>query len=343
MRLLIHEFELPLRHVFTISRGSSTVYRALVVELQQDGVSGYGEAGESAYYQATFDSMWRSLERVRSEVESCRLTDPEALWGRLDPLFAGDRFAQCALDCAAWDLWGKLQNKRLSDLWGLSLENLPSSDYTLGIDRTEVMIQKLEENPGWPVYKIKVGTPDDVATVCALRERTNARLRVDANGGWSDVEQALQTILRLEQFGVEFIEQPFPPDRWDAMRKLYSWSPVPLVADESCRIESDVDRCLSRFHGVNIKLVKCGGLTPALRMITRARKLHLQVMVGCMTESTVGISAGAQLLPLVDYADLDGAVLLAEDIATGVTIRQGKAHFPPTPGCGLTLLQPKPA
>jgi len=222
-------------------------------------------------------------------------------------------------------------------LWGLSLENLPVTDYTIGIDSIEVMVGKMREFPGWPVYKIKLGTPEDIEIVRALRRHTDAVFRVDANGAWG-VAEAIRNSAALKELGVEFIEQPLPPEDWEGMKEVFAKSALPLIADESCQQEPDVDRCRHLFHGVNVKLVKCGGLTPARRMIARAKELGLKTMVGCMTETSVGISAIAQLLPMLDYADMDGALLLAEDVATGVTIDRGRVHFPHENGCGVRLI-----
>lgn len=338
MKLRLHRYAVPTRHPFTIARGSTTLVRTLVVELEHDGVRGYGEAGESDHYRATFDNMTAALERVRAAVESAAPDDPAALWQALQPQLAHDTFAHCALDLAAWDLWGKLRGEPLWKAWGLSLDRCPPSDYTIGIDTSEVMIAKLQEFPGWPVYKIKLGTPRDVEVVRTLRKHTSATFRVDANEAWS-VEETLRNAAALAELGVEYIEQPLKAANWEGMRTLRARSALPLVADESCRVESDVERCVEFFHGVNVKLVKCGGLTPARRMLVHARRLGLKTMIGCMCETSVGISAAAQLLPLVDYADLDGAVLLAEDVAQGVTIRQGRAEFPDTPGCGVGPLK----
>ena len=246
-------------------------------------------------------------------------------------------FAQCALDEAAHDLWGKRQGKPLHQLWGLSTQTCPQSNFTIGIDKIDVMIEKLKEAPGWPIYKIKLGTPDDLEIVRRLRAETDAVFRVDANCGWT-ADQTIENSMQLEELGVEFIEQPLPAESWDQMQRVVHESALPIIADESCIVEADVEKCSGYFHGINIKLMKCGGLTPARRMIGQARELGLKVMVGCMTESTVGISAIAQLLPLLDYVDMDGAALLAQDIATGATVERGVCHFPDEPGCGVRLL-----
>ncbi len=338
--LILHHYDLPLRHVFTISRGSTATSRTLVVELRQDGRSGYGEAGENAFYGATRENMTEALEAVRPRLVEAEVGDPAALWAELAPRLAHNTFAQCALDLAAHDLWGKLRGAPVWKLWGLSIgpATMPRTDYTIGIDSLEVMVRKLREFPDWPVYKIKLGAPgDDLEVVRRLREHTDAPFRVDANGAWT-VDQTLRKAEALAGLGVQFIEQPLAPGDWDGMRQVYSRAALPLVADESCRVEADVDRCAGCFHGVNVKLVKCGGLAPARRMLLRARALGLRTMLGCMTESTVGISAAAQLAPLLDYADLDGALLLAEDCATGVRIERGRIVLPEENGCGVRLL-----
>lgn len=345
MNLTLHRFDLPTRHPFTISRGTTTVQPTLIVELQHRGLCGYGEAPECSYYGATIDYMTELLERARPQIEAAALDDPADFWQRMDPVLRGDgprdspspaSFPQCALDVAAHDLWGKLRGAPVWKLWGLSIEQVPPTDYTIGIDSIDVMVAKLNEFPDFPVYKIKLGTPQDLHIVRRLREHTDAVFRVDANCAW-DVEQTVRNSRELSELGVEFIEQPLQPERWDEMKRLYRESALPLVADESCQVEADVDRSAGHFHGVNIKLGKCGGLTPAKRMIARARQLEMKVMVGCFTESSVGISAIAQLLPLLDFVDMDGALLLGEDVATGVTIDRGRVVYPPENGCGVTL------
>ena len=337
MQLRIHEFDLPLRHTFTISRESINVQKTMIVELEEDGLRGYGEATTNNYYGFTFESMAQSLERVRSTLESQALTDPPTLWGELYPALHDNPFALCAVDQAAHDLWGKRQGKPVYELWGLAADNLPVTNYTIGIDSIETMVAKMQEFPAWPVYKIKLGTANDLEIVRALRQHTDSGFRVDANCGWS-ADETIHNSIELAQLGVEFIEQPLPADQWDEMRRVRADSALPIIADESCIVESDVARCVDHFHGVNIKLVKCGGLTPARRMIEEAKRSDLKVMVGCMTESTVGISAIAQLLPLLDYVDMDGALLLATDIATGVTIENGICRYAAVPGCGVELI-----
>jgi L-Ala-D/L-Glu epimerase len=336
MNLQLYHFDLPLRHVFTIARESISVQPTLIVELEEQGVRGYGEATTNPYYGATIENMTRALLGVRDELQRREIGDPAELWQTLHPALQDHPFAHCALDQAAHDLWGKRLGQPVYRLWGLTAERLPLTNYTIGIDTIDVMVEKMREFPGWPVYKIKLGTEHDLEIVRQLRRHTDAVFRVDANCGWT-ADETLRNAEVLKTLNVEFIEQPLAADRWDDMRRVYSGCALPVMADESCIVPADVDRCAGHFHGINIKLPKCGGLTPARRMIQRARELQMRVMVGCMTESTVGISAIAQLLPLLDYVDMDGALLLAEDIATGVCIDQGRCIYPPEPGHGIQL------
>jgi L-alanine-DL-glutamate epimerase-like enolase superfamily enzyme len=337
MKLCLHQFDLPLRHVFTISRGSLTVQTTLIVELIDGPWHGYGEATTNPYYHASLENMTSALESVREAIEAAPLDDPAEFWAAMQPALAEQPFALCALDQAAYDLWGKRRGQPVYRLWGLTLENLPPSNYTIGIDDPEKMVAKLREFPDWPIYKIKLGTDRDLEIVRQLREHTEAVFRVDANCGWT-ADQTLRNAEQLRELNVEFIEQPLPADCWQDMKRVYRDCVLPVIADESCITEGDVERCQEHFHGVNIKLVKCGGLTPARRMIARAHQLGMRAMVGCMTESTVGISAIAQLLPLLDYVDMDGAVLLARDIASGVKVERGICHYPDENGTGVRLL-----
>lgn len=338
MELILKDIHLPMRHAFTIAQGTTTVQHNLLVELRQDGVSGFGEGASSHAYKAfTAESMRDALEKVRPIIESATLGNPEKLWREIVPSLGHNRFALCALDEAAHDLWGKLRGAPVWKLWALDLSDCPVSDYTIGIDTVDKMVAKMKEFEGWPIYKIKLGTEDDLAIVRELRAHTDAVFRIDANTAWT-VEQTLEIAPELKRLGVEFIEQPLPAGDWEGMKRVHGECPLPVIADESCQVEEDVDRCHGYFHGVNIKLTKAGGLTPARRMIDRARELGLQVMVGCMNESTVGISAIGQLLPLLDHVDMDGAVLIAEDIATGVHLDKGRAVFPDENGNGIRMI-----
>jgi L-alanine-DL-glutamate epimerase-like enolase superfamily enzyme len=338
MDLHLRDLHLPMRHPFTIAHGTTTVQHNLLVELRQDGVSGYGEGASSHAYSFTAESMRAALEAARPQIERERLDEPAALWERLLPALGHNRFALCALDEAAHDLWGKLCGAPVWKLWGLELRDLPRSDYTIGIDPVEKMVAKMKEFDGWPIYKIKLGTDHDLDIVRELRRHTDAIFRIDANTAWT-AAQTIALAPELKALGVEFLEQPLKADDWDGMRRVFRECALPVIADESCLAEEDVPRCAGFFHGINIKLTKAGGLTPARRMIARARELGLRVMAGCMSESTVGISAIGQLLPLLDFVDMDGALLIARDIATGVRLEKGCAVFPSENGNGVRLIE----
>jgi L-alanine-DL-glutamate epimerase-like enolase superfamily enzyme len=338
MQVRYKKTELPFRYPFTISKGTKTHQPSLIVELEHRGVKGYGEAPAIAYYNIPVEKMIEDLERKKMFVEKFAFMDPERYWHYLHHLFPQNHFLVCALDIATWDMYGKLRNKPLYQLWNLDFGKAPVCDYTIGIDTVEKMVEKMNEKP-WPIYKIKVGVPGDVELVAELRKHTNAVFRVDVNAGWT-LEEALQKIPLLKELGVEFVEQPLAKDNWNEMAVLYKASPLPLIADEACVFESDVEKCLHHFHGINIKLTKCSGITPALRMITKARELEMKVMIGCMNECTVGSAAIAHLAPLVDYIDMDGPLLLAEDMATGITYNYGKVGVSEKPGLGIELKEP---
>ncbi len=329
-------YHLPFKYPFTISKGTKTAQPTFVVELDYFGIKGYGEAPEISYYNISVEKMAADLESKKMFVEKFALTDPERYWHYLHHLFPQNPFLVCALDMAGWDIYGKLKRKQLHDLWGLNTSTAPLTDYTIGIADMELMVQKMKAQP-WPIYKVKVGTDHDLEMVAALRKETDALLRVDANAGWT-LEQALHKIPILNELGVEMVEQPLAKDDWEGMKILYEQSSIPLFADESCVSESDVAKCAGHFHGINIKLTKCSGITPARRMIVAARKLGLQVMMGCMNETSVGTAAIAQLAPLSDMVDMDGPLLLAEDIARGVGFEAGKIIYNDLPGLGIEML-----
>ncbi len=338
MHLTLRDLHLPMRHPFTIALGTTTVQHNLLVELRDGEHTGYGEGASShAYAEFTAEAMREALERARPLIESAPFDHPEDLWRRVFPVLDSNRFALCALDEAAHDLWGKRLGQPVWKLWGLELKNLPPSNYTIGIDAIDVMVSKMAEFPGWPIYKIKLGTDHDIDIVRELRRHTDARFRIDANTAWT-ADQTIALAPALRDLGVEFIEQPLKRGDWAGMKRVYAECVLPVIADESCLVEEDVDRCAGHFHGINIKLTKAGGLTPARRMIDAARRLGLKVMVGCMSESSVGISAIGMLLPLLDYVDMDGAVLIARDIAEGVHLEKGIAVFPDRPGSGVRLI-----
>lgn len=337
MKVSYSIYNLPFTHPFTISRGTKTHQPTFVAQLEYFGIKAYGEAPAISYYNIPVEKMALDLDQKKIFLEKFTFTDPERYWHYLHHLFPNNPFLVCALDMAGWDLYGKLKRQPLYKLWNLDPANAPLTDFTIGLDSIEKMIKKMNERP-WPVYKIKVGTPDDIDMVKALRANTNALFRVDANAGWT-LEEALQKIPVLRELNVEFVEQPLAKDDWEGMKVLYDVSPLPLIADESCVSENDVLKCHKHFHGINIKLTKCSGITPAKRMILKARELEMMVMIGCMSESSIGTAAIAHLAPLLDFVDMDGPLLLAEDIAKGVSFSDGKIGYSDLPGLGITINQ----
>jgi len=342
MLLTVHPYTLPLANPFRIAHESRTDQPTLIVELrdQQAGLSGFGEAAMTRYYGLNPEASTAQLLSLAPAFAPLEDLEPEALHVLIDR-HAPDLhpFLRCALDVAAHDLWARKQGRRLGDIWEQPARLTPTC-YTIGLGTVAEMTDKLTAFP-WPIYKIKLGGgDDDLSIVRALRAHTAAPFYVDANTGWSP-QQTIDYSHALRDLGVVFIEQPLPPDDLMGQFEVFGHSVLPIIADESCQTEADVDACAGLFHGINIKVVKCGGLLPARRMIARARQLKLSVMVGCMTESSVGISAIAQLLPELDYADMDGAMLLAEDPATGVSFdpATGLVKYPAGFGTGVALVK----
>lgn len=337
MKLRISVHNLRLKEAFTVSRESYRAHNTLIVALHHGEHVGYGEATEFAVYGARIADMRSALAAAEDALADYSFSTPETMWADFAPMLADQPFAQCALDVAAHDLWGRMQGQPLHRLWQLDPARAPLSNYSIGIDSIENTIARVKALAGWPIFKIKLGSANDVELIRELRKHTSARFRVDANCGWT-VSEALEKAEALRHHGVEFIEQPLPRDHWEGMKELYARSPLPIVADESCTVEGDVDKCHGHFHGINLKLMKCGGITPARRAIRRARELGMTVMLGCMPESSVGASAIAQLAPLLDCVDMDSIVLIANDIASGAKLDHGRIVYPDAPGCGVTLL-----
>lgn len=337
MQLKFYSYNLELKNTFTISHASRDFQPTLIVALSDGKYTGYGEAAATSYYGVSVEEMQADIQKIEPLILENIDLEPEELWELTQPHLKENPFALCALDIAMHDLHGKRNKLPLYELWGLELKDFPLTNYTIGIDSVEKMIQKIKEFP-WPLYKIKLGTKDDMGLIRELRKHTDAVFRVDANAAWT-ANQAIANAKVLKDLNVEFLEQPLKTNDWEGMEKVYKESVLPVIADESCIEESDVEKCAGYFHGVNIKLTKCGGLTPGKRMILKAKSLGLKTMVGCMTESTVGISAIAQLLPLLDYVDMDGGLLIKNDIADGVKVYDEKVHFPNRNGTGVELYE----
>ena len=329
-------YKLFLKYPFTISRSTRTVQDTVIVSISDGIHTGHGEAIPYPYYGITEEKIEQSILKSQAIIENAFGIHPNDLWQDLEHHLKDDYFTLCALNCAYWDYYAKSQNRTTRSYFCNDNQKPPLSDYTIGIDTIDAMGQKILDTP-WPIYKIKLGTEHDVEIVSELRKISDAVFRIDANCAWT-VEETLHNAVCLKELGVEFIEQPLDPEDRDGMKRLKAQCVLPLIADESCQRFDDVQKCAEGFHGINIKLMKCGGLTPALKMIEKGRELNLKVMAGCMAESTVGISNLAQIAPLLDYIDADGAMLLKNDTATGIKIDYGKLIYSDLKGSGIKLL-----
>jgi len=324
-------FEYP----FTISKGSKTHQSIFVVELEWRGIKAYGEAPAIAYYNISVDQMADDLSSKMKFVESFSFTEPKRFWHFLHHLFPKNPFLVCALDMAGWDLYAKIRNKPLSSLWNVNPVHSPITDYTIGIDEIDQMLAKIKAHPA-PIYKVKVGDDADLERLLAIRQHTDAKLRIDANAGWQ-LEEALIMLPVLENIGIELIEQPFANEAFGDTKIFADKTEIPIVADESCVGLSDVKKCSGVFDAINIKLTKSSGITPALDMIKKARQYGLKIMLGTMNESTIGTGALAHIAPMVDYLDADGPLLLKEDLATGIHYQQYKLLPSDQPGLGIQV------
>jgi len=336
MILRFTPYTAELRHAFTIATASRTSTPGMLVEVEHDGVIGYGEASMPPYLGETQASAAAFLARV----DLGRFPDPFQLGEILpaiDALAPGNTAAKAAVDIALHDWIGKKLGAPWHRIWGLDPAKAPVTSFTIGIDTPEVVRQKTREAAPYKIIKVKLGRDPatDRALIDAIREVTDCPITVDANQGWPDRADALRTIEWLATRGVLFIEQPMPKENPDDTAWLRERSPLPLIADESVQRLPDVRRALGVFDGINIKLMKCTGLREAHQMITVARALGLKVMLGCMTETSCAISAAAQLSPLVDWADLDGALLIKNDVFLGTTVVDGKLTLNDLPGIGV--------
>lgn len=335
-----YSVSLPFQYPFTIAKGTKTEQPALLVSLGFGRLQGWGEAPAIRYYDVSVDSMQEALAKVKGVIERYSLTDPQRFWHFLHHLLPGQNFLIAALDMAGWDLFSRLRKQPLHTALGLSNRGPMLTDYTIGLDTMERMTAKMAAHPA-AVYKLKLAHPNDIDLLRGLRAATTAPFRVDVNEGWN-YNDTLRLLPELHALGVTLLEQPLPKDAWKEMEALKAQSPIPLFADEACVAESDISICAAAFHGVNIKLTKCAGITPALRMMREARAHGLQVMLGTMNESSIGTAALVHLAAAADLLDTDGPLLLSGDYADRLlwTEQDGLPHHVSvgeTPGLGVTM------
>lgn len=335
LQLRYRKYDLPFEHPFAISKGLKTHQPTLILSLGLGQLTGYGEATEIGYYNAEVDQMIVLLEKNRAVIERYALNGPERFWHFLHHLLPGQPFLMAALDMAGWDLWAQLNRRPLYSVIGLQWKNIPLTDYTIGLGSPDAIAERVRQKP-FPVYKLKVGGAQDLAALEALRSVTDAVIRIDANEAWT-LEEAKAMLPQLERLGIELIEQPLHRDDREGMLALRQLTSIPLIADEACREEKDTAACLELYDGINIKLAKCGGITPALHIIRAAKKAGKKVMLGGMCETVVGSTLLAHLLPLADYADIDGPLLLQENVGKGLVYDQALISVPNRPGSGILM------
>jgi L-Ala-D/L-Glu epimerase / N-acetyl-D-glutamate racemase len=342
MKLTFETIDLPTKHAFNIAREAvPRTRRSVLVKIEdRDGAEGWGEAPATPYYGETAETvaaLMPHLSAVTARAADGDLFALDRIEAALAHAIGRNPAARVAISMALHDLVGKKLGVPLWKLWGLDPAASPRSSFTIGIDSPEVMREKVREAAGYEILKIKVGTPRDREVLQMIRDEAPEKtLRVDANTAWT-AKEAIRHIPMLEEYGVEFVEQPLPPEDLEGLRLVRKRSRLPIIADESCETAADVARLAGAVDGVNIKLAKCGSMREAMRIVHAARAHGMRVMIGCMVESSVGIAAAVQLTPLVDYADLDGAALLAKDPFYGPGIDgDGRIRFNDDPGLGVT-------
>lgn len=338
MKLRFFPYELKLQHVFTVATFSRTTTPDVQVEIEYEGITGYGEASMPPYLGQTVQSVMTFLQKVDLE----QFKDPfqlEDILAYVDSLSPGDTAAKAAVDIALHDLVGKLLGAPWFKIWGLDKAKAPSTTFTIGIDTPDVVRQKTKECAGkFNILKVKLGRDNDKEMIETIRSVTNLPIAVDINQGWKDKQKALDMIFWLKEKGIVMVEQPMPKEQLDDIAWVTEHSPLPIFADESIQRLEDIVKIKGAFTGINIKLMKCTGMREAWKMVTLARALGMRVMVGCMTETSCAVSAAAQFSPLVDFADLDGNLLIANDRFKGMEVVKGKITLPDRPGIGVVKI-----
>lgn len=336
LKLRFYAYTLELKDVFTIATSSRTTTPTMMVELTGDGITGYGEASMPPY----LGESQQTAAAFLGKIDMSRYPDPflvQDILADVDALADGNRAAKAAFDIALHDWLGKKMGQPWHRIWGLDPKKTPVTSFTIGIDKPDVVRRKTQEADIYKVLKVKLGRDNDKQMIETIRSVTDKPIRVDVNQGWQDRSHALSMCQWLADRGVEFVEQPMPKEAIDDLTWLSEHSPLPIVADEAITRLADVRKAYGVYNGINVKLMKCTGMREAYAMVTLARSLGMKVMLGCMTETSCAISAAAQLSPLADWADLDGAVLISNDLFAGATIVDGKVTLTDQPGIGASL------
>ena len=337
LQLSFFPYELKLRHAFNLAKYSRTTTPDVQVTLTWNGITGYGEASMPPYLGESVDSVTKFL----SSLDLSQFTDPfrmEDILAYVDQKAPKNSAAKASVDIALHDLLGKVMGQPWYKIWGLNPEKTPNTSYTIGIDKPDMVRLKVKEAAPYKVLKVKMGLDQDRETIEVIRSMTNVPICVDVNQGWTDREHALRMIDWLSERKCLFVEQPMPKENIDDIAWLKSRSSLPISADEAFQRIGDIPKLAEAYDGINIKLMKSTGLNEAYKMIVLGRALGMKIMIGCMTETSCAVSAAAQLAPLVDFADLDGNLLIANDRFSGMTIKDGKITLVDKPGIGITLL-----
>lgn len=327
-------YSLILNHVFTVASGSRSSTPVVLVALEYEGIIGYGEASMPFYLGESHETVLAFLERI----DLSPFMDPfltEDILAYVDQIMAKNTAAKASVDIALHDLLGKLMQQPWYRIWGYNPKNTPDTSFTIGIDKPDIVREKVKEAGAYKLLKIKLGLDNDKAMIETIREISDTPICVDVNQGWKNKEEALEMAHWLAERGVVFIEQPMPKEQVDDNAWLTENSPLPTIADEAVQRLTDVAKAQGVYSGINIKLMKCTGLREAHRMAELAKEFNLKIMLGCMTETSCAISAAAQLAPIVDWADLDGALLIANDVFNGMWIEKGKIMLPERSGIGI--------
>ncbi len=339
LKLSFYPYELQLKHTFTVSSYSRKTTPGVQVCIEYEGVTGYGEASMPPYLGQSVETVTAFLSKVNLE----QFKDPfqmETILAYIDSLSPGDGAAKAAIDIALHDLTGKLIGLPWWRIWGLDAAKAPDTTFTIGIDTPEVVREKTRECADrFNILKVKVGLDNDKEMISTIREITDLPLAVDANQGWKDKEKALDEIFWLYENGVVMVEQPMDKERMDDNAWITERSPIPVFADEAIQRLADIPSIKGAYHGINIKLMKCTGMREAWKMVNYARAEGMKVMVGCMTETSCAVSAAAQLSPAVDFADLDGNLLITNDLYKGMEVVNGRVTLSDLPGIGVQKLQ----
>lgn len=339
MKLRFKPYELELKHAFTIASGSRTTTPVMLTEIERDGITGYGEASMPPYLGESHDTVGSFL----SKVDLSQFHNPfliEDILSYIDGIAKGNYAAKASIDIALHDLVGKLMGQPWFRLWGLNTANIPDTSYTIGIDKPEFVKQKTREALSYNLLKVKLGGENDKQMIKSVREVTKKPLCVDVNQGWADKHEALDMVHWLKEKGIVFVEQPMSKKAIDDLGWLTENSPLPIIADEAVQTVSDVKSAFGIYSGINIKLMKCGGMRAAHQMATIARGLGMKVMVGCMIETSCAVTAVAQLTPMADWVDLDGNLLIKNDVFEGLKIDEdGSVVLSGRPGIGVQRLE----